>query len=67
MKALKRACLEKPIGPYLEGTLSGIGDISRFSKNISIKIYSIFRSKKLNYIKDLLTLVHRDFLLLKFL
>jgi hypothetical protein len=40
MKALKRACLEKPIGPYLEGTLSGIGDIS---------------------------LVHRDFLLLKFL
>jgi hypothetical protein len=32
MKALKRACLEKPIGPYLEGTLSGIGDRSRFSK-----------------------------------
>ncbi|MBV4421004.1 hypothetical protein, partial [Clostridium tyrobutyricum] len=36
-------------------------------ENISIKIYSIFRSKKLNYIKDFLTLVHRDFLLLVFL
>jgi hypothetical protein len=32
IKALKRACLEKPTGPYLEGTLSGIGDKLRFSK-----------------------------------
>ncbi|CCC57651.1 hypothetical protein CAAU_2387 [Caloramator australicus RC3] len=34
IKALKRAWRENPVGPYLEGTLSGNGDKSRFSKRV---------------------------------
>ncbi|WP_120240104.1 hypothetical protein [Caminicella sporogenes] len=37
IKALKRACLEKPLGPYFEGKYSGKSDKSIASNNLEKK------------------------------